>query len=91
MRQLFQEATELAPCIVFIDEIDAIAGKRESAQREMERRIVAQAHNKTQNLQIPRLAPLTMVLNDDFIMTALHTASASLGTQCCLQSARQPS
>ena len=42
MRQLFQEAAELAPCIVFIDEIDAIAGKRESAQREMERRIVAQ-------------------------------------------------
>lgn len=28
--------------MVFIDEIDAIAAKRESAQREMERRIVAQ-------------------------------------------------
>ena len=32
----------LAPCILFIDEIDAITPKRESAQREMERRIVAQ-------------------------------------------------
>ena len=31
-----------APCILFIDEIDAITPKRESAQREMERRIVAQ-------------------------------------------------
>jgi hypothetical protein len=32
----------LAPCLLFIDEIDAITPKRESAQREMERRIVAQ-------------------------------------------------
>jgi len=31
-----------APCLLFIDEIDAITPKRESAQREMERRIVAQ-------------------------------------------------
>jgi type II secretory pathway pseudopilin PulG len=31
-----------APCILFIDEIDAITPKRENAQREMERRIVAQ-------------------------------------------------
>ena len=42
VRGLFQEAASVAPCIVFIDEIDAIAPKRENAQREMERRIVAQ-------------------------------------------------
>ncbi|KAJ3017062.1 hypothetical protein HKX48_003743 [Thoreauomyces humboldtii] len=42
LREIFEEAKELAPCILFIDEIDAITPKRETAQREMERRIVAQ-------------------------------------------------
>jgi SpoVK/Ycf46/Vps4 family AAA+-type ATPase len=39
LRSLLQR---VAPCLLFIDEIDAITPKRESAQREMERRIVAQ-------------------------------------------------
>ncbi|KAI8918469.1 P-loop containing nucleoside triphosphate hydrolase protein [Powellomyces hirtus] len=42
LREIFDEAKELAPCLLFIDEIDAITPKRETAQREMERRIVAQ-------------------------------------------------
>jgi ribosome biogenesis ATPase len=42
IRDLFSQAKKLAPCILFIDEIDAITPKRESASREMERRIVAQ-------------------------------------------------
>eukprot|EP00127_Corallochytrium_limacisporum_P003337 Clim_evm26s148 gene=Clim_evmTU26s148 len=42
IRSLFQQAQEVAPCILFIDEIDAITPKRETAAREMERRIVAQ-------------------------------------------------
>ncbi len=42
LRDHFEEAKKLAPCLMFIDEIDAITPKRESAQREMEKRIVAQ-------------------------------------------------
>ena len=42
LREHFEEAKKIAPCIIFIDEVDAITPKRESAQREMEKRIVAQ-------------------------------------------------
>ncbi|KAI4133389.1 MAG: hypothetical protein LQ347_002192 [Umbilicaria vellea] len=42
LREHFEEAKKLAPCLVFIDEIDAITPKRENSQREMEKRIVAQ-------------------------------------------------
>ena len=42
LREHFEEAKKMAPCLVFLDEIDAITPKRESAQREMEKRIVAQ-------------------------------------------------
>lgn len=42
LRDHFEEAKQVAPCMIFIDEIDAITPKRESAQREMEKRIVAQ-------------------------------------------------
>ena len=42
LREYFEEAKRIAPCLIFIDEIDAITPKRESAQREMEKRIVAQ-------------------------------------------------
>ena len=39
LREIFEEAKTLAPCIIFIDEIDAITPKRDGgAQREMEKR-----------------------------------------------------
>ncbi|XP_054882101.1 nuclear valosin-containing protein-like [Poeciliopsis prolifica] len=42
LRELFDTAVTSSPCIVFIDEIDAITPKREVASKDMERRIVAQ-------------------------------------------------
>ncbi|MBY0253228.1 MAG: CDC48 family AAA ATPase [Methylobacterium organophilum] len=42
LREVFQEASQNAPAIIFIDEIDSIAPKREQVAGEVERRIVAQ-------------------------------------------------
>lgn len=42
IREIFKQAEENAPTIIFIDEIDAIAPKREEVTGEVERRVVAQ-------------------------------------------------
>jgi transitional endoplasmic reticulum ATPase len=42
IRDIFEEAEKSAPTIIFIDEIDAIAPKREDVQGEVERRVVSQ-------------------------------------------------
>jgi len=42
LRKVFEEAEKNAPSIIFIDEIDSIAPKREEARGEVERRVVSQ-------------------------------------------------
>ncbi len=41
LRRIFEEATKKAPSIIFIDEIDAIAPKRDQVQGDVEKRVVA--------------------------------------------------
>ncbi|XP_005994768.1 ATPase family gene 2 protein homolog A isoform X2 [Latimeria chalumnae] len=41
LRQIFAEATQRAPSIIFIDELDALCPKREGSQNEVEKRVVA--------------------------------------------------
>jgi ribosome biogenesis ATPase len=52
VRELFDKAMEEAPALIFIDEIDAIAAKRDTAGSTMERRIVSQLLTCLDNLTL---------------------------------------
>lgn len=51
LRKKFEDAQKNAPSIIFIDEIDAIASKREETKGEVERRVVAQLLANMDGLQ----------------------------------------
>ncbi|UXD21877.1 ATPase AAA [Ignicoccus pacificus DSM 13166] len=51
LREIFEEARKNAPSIIFIDEIDAIAPKREEVTGEVEKRVVAQLLTLMDGLQ----------------------------------------
>jgi transitional endoplasmic reticulum ATPase len=42
LRKIFEDARKRAPCIIFFDEIDSLAPKRERVEGEVEKRVVAQ-------------------------------------------------
>ena len=51
LREIFKEAQENAPSIIFIDEIDSIAPKREEVTGEVEKRVVSQLLSVMDGLQ----------------------------------------
>ncbi|CAD6192566.1 unnamed protein product [Caenorhabditis auriculariae] len=64
IRSLFETAKENSPCILILDDIDAIAPRRETATREMERRIVSQLCSSLDELiNPPKEKPLKGVLS----------------------------
>ena len=51
IREIFAEAKACAPSLIFIDEIDAITGKRENAQREVDEKWLAASATRYDALQ----------------------------------------
>ncbi|XP_026688755.1 nuclear valosin-containing protein-like, partial [Diaphorina citri] len=62
IRDLFEQALSSAPCIIFFDEVDAISPDRESASKDMERRIVAQLLTSLDNLEFDESGKQVLVI-----------------------------
>merc|ERR1740121_2882467 len=74
IRNLFQAAMSAAPSLLFMDEIDAITPKRDSAGREMERRIVAQMLTCMDDLRRSNVIVLGCTNRPDALDPALRRA-----------------
>ena len=57
LRKIFEDARRRAPCIIFFDEIDSLAPKRERVEGEVEKRVVAQLLALMDGLKSPWRRP----------------------------------
>lgn len=62
IREIFEQAAQFAPCVLFIDEIDAISSNRQQAQKDMERRIVSQLLASLDNLSKLKFGDQVLVI-----------------------------
>lgn len=62
IREIFEQAACFAPCVLFIDEIDSISSNRQTAQKDMERRIVAQLLSSLDNLSKLKFGDQVLVI-----------------------------
>lgn len=86
LRRVFEEAASMSPCLLFIDEIDSIATKRDKTQGEVEKRLVAQVsfveaaggRNLGANNRISNV-----VMCERIILLALHPCLQRRNSECC--------
>ncbi|XP_064539889.1 nuclear valosin-containing protein-like [Drosophila montana] len=62
IRDVFDQAIDNSPCVLFIDEIDAIAGNRQWASKDMERRIVSQLITSLDQLKATEFGQSVVVI-----------------------------
>nr|XP_016924795.2 nuclear valosin-containing protein-like isoform X2 [Drosophila suzukii] len=62
IREVFEQAMGYSPCVLFIDEIDAIGGNRQWASKDMERRIVSQLISSLDNLKANEFGQSVVVI-----------------------------
>lgn len=79
LKETFEEAHEKAPCLIFMDEIDAIISDKESTKHGMSRRIVAQMLACIDNLSLRKTGGKPVIIigatqQPDSLDPALRTA-----------------
>ncbi|VDL67083.1 unnamed protein product, partial [Nippostrongylus brasiliensis] len=83
IRQLFETAKQNAPCVLILDDIDAIAPRRETATREMERRVVSQLSNSLDELydskRLPTLSEKIRISDDGEVSLAEDMEASGRG------------
>lgn len=79
IREVFEQAAALAPCVLFLDEIDAVSSNRTNAQKDMERRIVAQLLSSLDNLSKLQYGDQVLVIGATNRPEALDPALRRVG------------
>lgn len=79
IREIFEQAASFAPCVLFIDEIDAVSSNRQNAQKDMERRIVAQLISSLDNLSKLKYGDQVLVIGATNRPDALDPALRRVG------------
>lgn len=79
IREIFEQAASFAPCVLFIDEIDAISSNRQTAQKDMERRIVAQLLSSIDSLSKLKYGDQVLVIGATNRADALDPALRRVG------------
>ncbi|XP_055386738.1 nuclear valosin-containing protein-like [Condylostylus longicornis] len=79
IREVFEQAAYFAPCVLFIDEIDAISSNRINAQKDMERRIVSQLISSLDGLENMENGDLVLIIGATNRPEALDPALRRVG------------